>query len=84
MDEVLQGLKDQLVLRESHAYCKKILSGKRKLYKCPQRRIAVLKNVNHWEVYIEPEGLEGNFSGCCKYEAMIKALDSKFGGNNTG
>lgn len=77
----LQDLKDQLKWRESHAFCKHLLSNKRKLYKCPQGFITAKKwnpNDSHWEVYIDPQGCEGSFSGCCKYSAMIKALDSRF------
>lgn len=78
----LQDLEDQLKWRESHAFCRKLLSEKRKLYKCPQKFITVIRfhpDDYRWYVYIDPKGYEGCFIGCCRYEAIMKALESRFG-----
>ena len=78
-DIATQDAKDALDWQNSHAFCKGLLSSKRKEYKCSQIRISCIKDVNGWSIYIDPEGYEGFFRGCCRYNAMIEALDSKFG-----
>lgn len=77
----LQDLEDRLKYHKTHAFCKRLLSKKRKLYKCPQKFITVIRfhpDDYRWYVYVDPKGYEGCFSGCCKYSAMIDALDSRF------
>lgn len=80
-----EDLEEQLRRREAHTFCKTMLAEKRRKYKCAQNRIIALRNNNSWDVHIDPEGFVGVYGQCCcKWEAMIKALDDKFSEINDG
>ena len=76
----LDDIKNELQWQKEHRYCKGLLAEKRKKYKCPQNRITAIKDsTNAYHIYIDPEGYVGAYGCvCCKWEAMIKALDEKF------
>ena len=75
-----QGIKEELRWQNEHRFCKGLLAEKRRNYKCSQNRITALKDsTNAWHIYIDPEGYVGAYGHvCCKWEAMIKALEDKF------
>lgn len=76
----LSEIKEELKWQNEHRFCKQLLSEKRRFYKCAQNRIIAIKDsTNTYHIYIDPEGYVGAYTQCCcKYEAMIKALDDKF------
>ena len=76
----LEDLTGQLKRREAHTFCKELLSVRRKEYKCAQNRItANPDSAGYWHIYIDPEGYVGAYKECCRWSAMVKALDDKFG-----
>ncbi len=76
----LEEIKEEMKWQNEHRFCKQLLSEKRRTYKCFQNRISALKDsTGAWHIFIDPEGLVGAYGHCCcRYEAMIKALDEKF------
>ena len=78
--EISEEIKEELKWQSEHRFCKGLLSEKRKKYKCSQNRISALKDSTRaWHIYIDPEGYVGVYGHtCCKWEAMMKALDDKF------
>ncbi len=75
-----EEISEEMKWQNEHRFCKGILAEKRKKYQCTQNRITALSDSTEaWHVYIDPEGLVGAYTQCCcKWEAMIKALDDKF------
>lgn len=81
-DNELSDLRYRVHLQNTHAFCKSLLAERRKKYKCSQIRITALSDpCGCWHIYIDPEGLVGAYNSsnhCCKWSAMIEALDDKF------
>lgn len=76
----LKDIEEDLRFQTEHRFCKGLVAEKRRQFKCAQNRISALKDsTGAWHIYIDPEGYVGAYGHtCCKWEAMMLALNDKF------
>lgn len=59
-----------------HSFCFSMFRRQRLELKIPHGHITFLdgSNVGYWSVYIDPDGLAGAYTGCCRWSAGCDAL----------